>query len=112
MSEQTFYLEIEGVSEADAGIYAKELANTLLDASQDIKVTVERKDARSMDFGSILGVVLGAPAIIIAAKAMRDWLVQRHSASLTIKDGKHEVIATNVTSKDVLSLVDKLKKYK
>jgi hypothetical protein len=67
-------IKFEGASDADANVYASELRQVLLDASTDITVELRRTNPESQNFGDILQVVLAAPAIVIAAKALTKGL--------------------------------------
>jgi|SRR5882724_8576376 len=102
-------IKFEGSSDADANIYASELRQALLDASADITVELRRANPESQNFGDILQVVLAAPAIVIAAKALRDWLILHNSASIEITTKDGTVMAKNLTSKDAASLPEKMR---
>jgi hypothetical protein len=107
MDEQTFIITFDDVSAADANRYAEELRQALLDASPDVEVHRRRDDARTQDFGTTLVLFLGTPAAGVLAKALGDWLFRRR-IGLTIKTAEGEIIATNITSKDAVKLVDRL----
>ena len=108
---QTYLISFEGVSTAEAGSHATELRQVLLDSSEDVSVEIVRHDDSSQNFGDVLQVVLAAPAAVIAARALRDWLRMRHSASIEIRTIEGHLVAKNITSKDAASLVDKLQRY-
>src|SRR5260221_10981239 len=76
-------------------------------ATPDIEVRQKRSDDRTQDFGATLVLILGAPAVVVVAKALGDWLKLRNSAKITIKkDG--QVVAENLTSNDALKLAELL----
>ncbi len=107
MKQQEYLITFEGISVAEANRYANELRNALLDATPDIEVRQKRSDDRTQDFGATLVLILGAPAVVVVAKALGDWLKLRNSAKITIKkDG--QVVAENLTSNDALKLAELL----
>ncbi len=107
MERQIYTITFDGVSAADANRYASELRNMLLDVSSDIEVERKREDPRTQDFGSILLLVLGTPAIPALIKAVGDWLSLRHKVGITIKTVEGEIIATNLTNKDAMKLAER-----
>ena len=108
MRKETLVIEFNEVSMAEAHNYAAELKDTLLDSSKEIDVEIKRGAENTQDFGSILVVILGAPAVVAAANALRDWLKFRHSASISIKKPSGSIVIKNLTSKDAELIVDKL----
>jgi hypothetical protein len=106
MDNQTYIIEFGGASAAEAGSYADELRSTLLDASRNIKVDKKRGEGHTQDFGGTLVLVLSAQSVVVAAKALADWLKLRNSASIDIKTAKGRIIAKNLTSKDAASLIE------
>lgn len=105
MSEQTYLLSFTGVSEAEANRYAEELREVLLDASTEIAVQRQRENPLAQDFGASLVLILGAPAVVAAVKAIGNWLQKRHSASLTIVTAEKKIVAENLTNKDAAQLL-------
>jgi len=104
MDQQTYIVTFEGVSPADANRYAEELRNALLDATSDISVQRMREDPRAMDFGAMLVLVLGTPAVVASVRAIENWLRLRYGASITLKTANGEVIVQNITSKNAAEL--------
>jgi hypothetical protein len=107
VERQTYTITFDNVSDADANRYASELRNILLDATSDIEVERKREDPLTQDFGSILLLVLGTPAVPAIVKAIEDWLSLRHKVGITIKTAEGEIIATNLTSKDAMKLAER-----
>jgi RNA 3'-terminal phosphate cyclase len=112
MDQQTYLITFEGVPPAVANRYSDELKSVLLKASSEIEVQQRREDVHAQDFGATLVLVLGAPAVVAAVKALGDWLQRRHGVGLTMKTENGEVIATNLTSKDALKLAELLRSPK
>ncbi len=106
MDQQTYFISFEGVSPAVAHRYSEELKNALLKAAPDIEIQRGREDPRAQDFGATLVLVLGTPAVVAAVNAIGDWLQRRQQGSLTFRTPQGEVIATNVTNKDILKIIE------
>jgi len=114
MDQQTYIVTFEGVSDFDAQRYAEELQDALLDASPDITVQRIRENPLAQDFGAALILILGAPAVVAAVKAVRDWLLFRDNATLKWKNADGELVVEGINSKNAAELaqllVKKLKK--
>lgn len=105
MSEQTYLLSFEGVSEAEANRYAEELREILLDATTEIAVQRQRENPLAQDLGASLVLIMGAPAVVAAVQAIGNWLQKRHSAKLTIVTAEKKIVAENLTNKDAALLM-------
>jgi hypothetical protein len=99
-------IEFEGVESRVAGQYARQLADVVQETDPSVRATLGPSDPLHQELGTILGVVLGAKAVVALSKGIADWLKLRHQASITIKCKGSEVVAKNITSADV----DKLAK--
>lgn len=108
MSEREFIVRFPGTTTVDANDYAEELRSNLLDAAPDIQAERHRDDNSTMDFGATLVLILGAPATIAAANAIKKWVSRNNQAKLelTTKDGT--VLLKNVESKHVAEIVKAL----
>jgi hypothetical protein len=106
MPNQEFHLRFENCSVADANVRAEDLRQDLLDAVEDVDVSLRRDDPTSQDFGATLVLVLGTPAVIALSRAIGKWLVRTNQASVTIltKDGR--VVAQNIDSADAAKMVE------
>jgi hypothetical protein len=101
MDQQTFLITFDGISPVLAQRYSEELRNALLKATPDIEVQRGREDPYAQDFGTMLVLILqtpavaaAAPAVVVAAKAMGDWLTRRPGTTVTIKAEGMEFSAT------------------
>jgi hypothetical protein len=112
VEKQTFVIELKGITPDEANRYAGELREALVEASRDIKAEQKRQDESSQDFGSTVVLILGAPSVIIAARAIRDYLKLRRSVSLDIKTPSGHLVAKNLTSDDATSIVQALQSSK
>ena|SRR2546421_12454716 len=108
VDQQSYIINFDGISDAEANLYAEELRDLLLDASSDVEVERKRDNPFTQDFGATLVLVFGTPAVAIIAKALGDWLTLRRRAGITIKTANGEVIGTNLTSKDIIKLTELL----
>ena len=109
MTKQHFIINFDHASRDEAGIYADDLRNTLLDAGDgEIEVEKQQTDPNSQDFGATLVLILGTPAVIVLAKGIKDWLGRNPNASITVETVEGKVVATGVTSADAASIADKL----
>ncbi len=103
-TESSYLIRFEGASYADGGVYAGELRNALLDASDAVEVNIVRDDPKSLDFGTTLSIILAAPAVTAIAKALGDWLKLRASASVTMSTPNGDVVINNISAKDAASI--------
>jgi hypothetical protein len=108
VDRQSYIINFDGISDAEANLYAEELRDLLLDASSDVEVDRKRDDPSTQDFGATLAFVFGTPAVAVIAKALGDWLTLRRRAGITIKTANGEIIGTNLTSKDIMKLTELL----
>ena len=108
LRKQNYIVTFEGITSADANLYAEELRSRLLDASPYVEVNRKRDNPSTQDFGATLILALGTPAVAAVAKAIGDWLISRRQAGITIKTANGEIIGTNLTSKDAMKLAEML----
>lgn len=106
MSEQTYLLSFEGVSEAEANRYAEELREVLLDATNELDVQRQRENPLAQDLGATLVLIMGTPALVAAVNAIGNWLQKRRSATLTIVTAEQKIVAENLTNKDAAHLLE------
>lgn len=100
MSQQTYTIRFEGISPAEANLYASELRDTLLDVGPDITVDQKRDNTATQDFGATLVLILGTSAVTAIATAIGEWIKLHHSTTLTIEDADgRKYTATNVSGK-------------
>jgi hypothetical protein len=97
-------IEFEDVESRVAGQYARQLADAVQGTDPSIRATLAPSDPLHQELGTILGIVLGAKAVVALTKGIADWLKLRQQASITIKCKGNEVVAKNITSKDVDNL--------
>ena len=106
MSEQTYLLSFEGISEAEANQHAEELREVLLNVEDSIVVQRQRENPLAQDLGASLVLIMGTPAVVAAVQAISNWLQKRHSARLSIVTEEKKVVAENLANKDVTHLLE------
>lgn len=100
-----FEITFSHCDSVEAGILAQELEHELADACPESKITRRKSRSDTLDFGSTLVLVLGAPATIIAAKAIQSFLNRNSGARLTLWcDGT--VYAENLSSRDAVKIAE------
>jgi hypothetical protein len=91
----------------DANMRAEDLLSELRQDSElkgylDVQQTaVKRTRPDAQDFGVILVAVLGTPAIIILARAIKAWAERTDTANIVLNG----VRITNVRSQDVAAII-------
>lgn len=109
-NQRQYLLTFENGSAADANRWASELREYILNAATNIKdddtgieIQQQRDNPYSLDLGTTLSLVLGAPAVIAVAKAIGNWLVLHRQTGITIKTPQGEIVLKNLSSNDPLS---------
>ena len=107
--ESQFVITFEGIPVADANKLAADLETELKMAG--VEVSRQRQDESSMDFGASLVLILGTPAVVMAARALYAWVKRKNAGSLRIKlPNGSEFSADNIESKDAPALAEALAK--
>ena len=105
MATEELILRFGGVSVADANRYAEDLRRELLDVDDSLRVERHRDDATAQDFGAALVLILGTPAVVVAARAIERWLARNNAVSLDVELPDGTIRARNLESKDVADVV-------
>ena len=103
-----YTIRFDGIEAADAGLAAESLRQSLQMIGAEIKVRRVRTDADTMDFGTALEIVLGAPAILELAKGIAAWLARSHSSKITIIGPNGTTIVENLRARDASGLAERL----
>lgn len=82
MEQQTVRIKFEGVPLADRNRYAEDLLQTLASTDRSIRISREREDPASQDFGATLVLVLGTPAVLALARGVAKWLTRNNAVSI------------------------------
>lgn len=108
MDEHKYIITFDNGSVADANRWASELKEYILDATDDAEVEQQRDNLHSQDLGATLSLVLGSPAVAAVAQALGNWLMKHRGADISIRTPQGEIVATNLSSKNVVKLAEML----
>jgi len=97
-----------GVSEAEKSRLASSLRDAL-SGVQGVEASVEKTNKNSQDPGTILTIVLTAPAVIAAVTALNAWLVRSNQGGVTVTTPEGRVVMSNLDSKDMPSAIEAVK---
>jgi hypothetical protein len=98
------------VSAAARSRLASDLRDTLLQVKGVSSLSVLRERRDTQDAGSIVSLVLAAPAVVMAVKALGAWLVREH-ASVTIALPDGTIILNGMKSRDVSKAIEALNPF-
>jgi hypothetical protein len=106
MDKHSISISFGGVSPDAANSLAESLASDVRrevkEDGRSVSAEIKRTDPSAMDFGTTLAVVLGTPAVIILARAIRDWAKRTGNKSQISINGN---VIQNVASEDVADIV-------
>jgi len=85
------------------GLLAADLEASIVREVDSTTIIKEREDTQ--DPGTILTIVLGAPAVVGAVTAIGAWLVRKNQSGVTIEDDQGRVIFKNMRSEDVAAAI-------
>src|SRR5262249_9174024 len=103
-----FRITFPDVSAAARTRLASDLRDTLAQVSGVSNPSVLRERLDTQDPGTIVSVVLAAPAVVVAVKALGAWLVREH-ASVTIERPDGTIVLKNMKSGDIPNAIEALK---
>jgi hypothetical protein len=107
---QQFVIRFQDTSLAEANVLAESLRDAILDSHPDVSVKTQRDDPSLQDFGATLVLLLGAPAVVVVAKGIEQWLKRHQSASVRIEGPDGIIVAENVTGNQAVELAKLLHK--
>jgi len=93
-----FHVSFDGLELDDAGKAAASLREALLDIGRtDIETRIEKNSAETMDLGTQLALVFGAPAAVAVARGIAQWLAHEgeRAGKLVIKT-KNGIVVRSV----------------
>lgn len=105
---QQFILRFDNASVADQNRFADDLLNALMDAHPEVTADRKRENIAAQDFGGTLVLVLGTPAIVAVAHALKNWLSRNNAASVSIETPTGRLVAKNLESRDVTAIIKAL----
>jgi hypothetical protein len=114
--KDTIEIELEGLSLSEAGVNADNLRKELLDIKNDEdgdeleSIKLKKQSQDTQDFGTILVLVLGTPAVIALARGLAAYL-ERTRTKITIRKNG-EIVLENVRGGDAAKIIEALKAKK
>jgi hypothetical protein len=105
MSQPEISLTFDDVSEAEAGQHAAALAEELRRAVPDVQVSMRRTNPSAQDAGTVLGIVLGAPSVVILARALHAYMTRKGVRVRVIAEGR-TVEIKDLSSGDVARVLE------
>jgi hypothetical protein len=103
-----FRISFPEASSAERSRLAGKLETALLDV-EGVQVSLVKERSDSQDAGTILSVVLSAPAIVLSIETLAAWLVRNNQTSITIQKPDGAVIIRNMRSEDAPKAIEALK---
>lgn len=102
---KTYKIHFEEVNAAQANQYAAQLREAILESSPEVDAKIVKDSSITQDFGATIVLILGAPAVVIVAKGIADYL-RRSRGTITIKTDDETVIATGLTGQDAARIAE------
>ncbi|MGC3945745.1 MAG: hypothetical protein QM762_14690 [Chryseolinea sp.] len=98
-------ISFDNLTVSEANKMAADLQEFLSRKVEQTAIITKTDDA-TMDFGATVVVLLGTTSAVAVARGIANWIKKRSEVSITIKTDKGEVIAQNLTSADVLPVLE------
>jgi hypothetical protein len=109
MPQEPFIITFPDASLAEANKYASDLAASLRDLDQSLRVEQRKDRPDTQDFGATVAIILGTASVTAVAKGVAAWLAGNSGAKIQINaDGS--VIASNLDSGDTAKIAEALAK--
>jgi len=106
--ERKIEIYFEDATLAERGIKASNLRDHILENFSDVKIDIKKEDPTTQDLGTILVLILGAPAVVAIARGIADYL-RRDRGKITItKDGT--VVAEGLSGDDAARITEAMSK--
>jgi hypothetical protein len=103
MATHEVIISFPEVSPAQANQYAAELQDILQQASNEVSIERVRTDDEAQDFGATLAIILGTPAAIALATAVKRWLARR-GTKVVVKTKRGELLIEDLDGKDAATI--------
>jgi hypothetical protein len=109
MPQEPFIITFLDASLAEANKYASDLATSLRDLDQSLKVEQRKDRPDTQDFGATVAIMLGTASVTAVAKGVAAWLARNSGTKIQINaDGS--VIASTLDSRDAAKIAEALAK--
>ncbi len=100
-------VSFEGVSAGRKSMLSSSLVDTL-QSLKEIEATALQERPDTQDPGTIVSIILGAPAVVIAVKAIAAWMIRNNQSDVTIQTKDGNVVLKNLKSDDVAKAIKAL----
>ncbi|MGO7443627.1 hypothetical protein ACC668_02825 [Rhizobium ruizarguesonis] len=109
MEQHKISINFPGESSDRANLLAEslavELSREVQDEGKPVRPDIQRTDPAALDFGATIALVLGTPAIIVLANAVRDWARRTDNSTVNING----VLIEHLQSADVADIIRAVK---
>jgi hypothetical protein len=109
MDDQEITISFPGISTADAGQYAEELRQQLNRSLSGQQAAIRRQKDTSMDFGTILTLLLQTGAIVQIASGIAAFLRARPNARVSVTKPDGTCVEFTSKSADAAGIAKELK---
>ena len=103
-NKSSFEIRFDGLDTKDKNASAIELRDVILNSAENLDVKITKEDPNNQDFGGTLVLVLAAPASVVVAKGVANWLARR-GRQITITGPDGEVRASGLAAGEVERIV-------
>ena len=110
MTSNEILIEFTNASPAESGQLAPELISDLTTKFPELQVELKKQSATSQDFGTVIGVILGANATLMIAKGIAAYLRRNSGVKISVKTANGHVVASNLDSSDAAKIAEALAK--
>jgi hypothetical protein len=97
-------------SSREQSLLVADLQPSIAAKVESSEIIKEREDTQ--DPGTILTIVLGAPAVVGAVSAIAAWLIRKNQSGATIEDEHGRVILKNMKSEDVAAAIRAIESHR
>ena len=108
----SYCFEVIAPSAAEQNVLASDLQRMLRLSHEDIEVERQKTDATTLDLGTIIVAIVGAPFLVELSKGLAAWMLKHPSAALTLVRGEGgeriELSAAGLTADQVAALVKEM----
>jgi len=101
MNQATFHLSFPTETPARRSQLSMSLGDSLQSLDQVSSIELVRENPDSQDAGTILSIVLSAPAVALAVRAIAAWATRNNQARIDITTADGTVVVSGLDSADV-----------
>ncbi len=108
MQEAVFHLAFPDETAATRSQLASSLSDSLRGIDPMVKAEVLRENPDSQDAGTILSIVLSAPSVVLAVRAIAAWATRNNQAKVDITTKAGTIVVQGLESSDVPKAIEAL----